>query len=197
MKILLLLALAPSFCLAQEIDPKVNPGSLFQPSYSNPFADRTARQVGDLVTILVNEQTLATYGASTKTSKDDKNGIQVNLFNDFLNGLFRPITTSASGSSSGQGSTNYNSRMATRLGATVIEVLPNGNLVIEAKRTLVTNKQTQMLALSGIVRRDDITPENTVLSSQISEAEIRMEGKGSIADRQRKGILTQIIDWLF
>lgn len=193
---LIALVLAGS-SLAQETEVKGNPGSLFEPEYVNPFTDRTARKVGDLITIVVTEQTLATYAAGTKTAKQDDHGINVNLFNDFLNRIFRPITTAATSSSEGSGSTNYNSRMSARLAAVVVEVMPGGNLVIEGTRTLVTNKQTQLLTLRGIVRRDDIRPDNTVLSSNIAEAEIRMEGKGSIADRQRKGILTQIIDWLF
>jgi flagellar L-ring protein precursor FlgH len=79
----------------------------------------------------------------------------------------------------------------------VREVTPSGQLVVEGTRSLVTNRETQTLVLSGIVRRDDIRADNTVLSTNLADAEIRMEGKGLIADRQRRGILTQIMDWLF
>ena len=79
----------------------------------------------------------------------------------------------------------------------VKQVMPNGNLVVEGRRSLVTNKQTQTIVFSGIVRQTDIRPNNTVLSTDVAEAEVKMDGSGVISQRQRKGILTQIIDWLF
>ena len=69
--------------------------------------------------------------------------------------------------------------------------------MIEGTRTIVVNKETQLFRLTGIIRIQDIKPNNTVLSESIAQAEIRMEGKGQIADRQRKGILTTILDWIF
>jgi flagellar L-ring protein precursor FlgH len=75
--------------------------------------------------------------------------------------------------------------------------MPNGNLVIEGRRSLITNKQTQTIVFSGIVRPSDIRPNNTVRSVNVAEAEIKMDGSGLISQRQRKGILTTIIDWLF
>lgn len=178
---------------------KTNPGSLYGPGSASIFADRTARNTGDLVTVIVDEQSLATYAASTSTSKSDRNSVNFKLFANFLDDLFKPIMngTGADSSSDGKGQTSHQSRMATRMSAIVKEAQPNGLLVIEGSRSLVTNKDTQTFVLSGIIRAMDIAPDNTIRSSQIAEAEIRMTGKGVIADRQRRGILTTIIDWLF
>jgi flagellar L-ring protein precursor FlgH len=80
----------------------------------------------------------------------------------------------------------------------VKEVLPNGNLVLEGTRDLKLNKETQQIVISGIVRRDDVRPDNTVLSENMAMAEIRSMGTGGvIADRQRRGILTRLVDFLF
>ena len=74
---------------------------------------------------------------------------------------------------------------------------PNGHLIIEGTRKIVINRETQLFKLTGIVRRDDITPDNSVLSESIAQAEIRFEGKGQIANKQRQGLLSQLMDWLF
>lgn len=181
---------------AQPTDP-VNPGSLFQPAFQNPFLDRLARRVGDTLTIVISEQSTSQFAASTETAKQDTHGIETQFFNELLDRLIRPIMTSASGSGSGRGTTQYNSRMNTRMSAMVKQVLPNGNLLVEGRRTLVTNRQTQTFLLTGIVRPEDVRADNSVRSEQIAEAQIRMEGSGSIMDRQRKGLLTQLVDWLF
>lgn len=159
--------------------------------------DNVARKVGDLLTVIVKEESIATYSAATNATKKDKNGIGVNLFNSFLNGIFQPFTTSSDSSNAGSGDTEYRSKMNSRLSVIVKEIVGNGNMVVEGTRTLVTNKETQTIVFSGVVRPVDIKPDNTVDSTKVGEAEIRMAGKGVIQDRQRKGFLTQILDWLF
>lgn len=182
---------------AQLSNDKSNPGSLFDSSYRNPFTDNVARQVGDVLTVLVSESTVASFNASTQATKSDNSGINVNLFNNILDRLFQPVTTSANSTTGGDGSTRQNSNMSATMSVVVKAVLPNGNLVVEGHRTLITNKQTQTLVFSGIVRPSDIRPNNTISSASVAEAEIKMDGSGVIADRQRKGILTEILDWIF
>ncbi|MCU0315175.1 MAG: flagellar basal body L-ring protein FlgH [Fimbriimonadaceae bacterium] len=177
--------------------PKENPGSLYGTQTVNPLHDRVARQVGDIVSVLIQEQSLSTFAAATKTQKSDNNSITLDSPLSLLNGLFRPFTTGSNGSSQGSGDTSQKSSMTARMSVIVKQILPNGNMAIEGKRSLVTNKQTQTFVLSGTIRPFDIKPDNTIDSSKIADAQIRMEGQGAIADRQRKGVITQIIDWLF
>lgn len=179
------------------IPDKTNPGSLTNSNSGNPFMDRVARRVGDIVTIVIQEETVSNFTASTNAAKTDSSNINANFFNDFLNRILRPVSTAASSSVGGNGRTNQSSNMSARMSVVVREVLPNGNLVLEGTRSLVTNRETQTIVLSGIVRPFDIKPDNTVLSTAIADAQIRMEGQGMIADRQRRGFLTQILDWLF
>lgn len=193
--ILLILGLLAA--VAASPQSKENPGSVYRDGATNPIRDNVARQVGDLLTVIVKEESLATYAASTKTDKSDSNRINVDFFNSFLNGIFRPFSTGATQASDGKGDTSYSSKMTSRLSVIVREVMPNGTLVVEGTRSLVTNKQTQTLVFSGLVRPLDIKADNTVESTKVAEAQVRMEGKGSIQDRQRKGILTQLLDWLF
>jgi flagellar L-ring protein precursor FlgH len=185
---------ASACALAQS---KSNPGSLFDPTARNPYIDNVARRVGDILTVVVDERTLADFNASTSASKNDSNSINAQFFIGLLDSLFKPVTTGANSSVSGDGQTSQSSRMSATMSTVVKQVLPNGNLVIEGRRSLITNKQTQTIVFSGIVRPSDITPRNTVPSTKVAEAEIKMDGSGLISQRQRKGILTQIIDWLF
>ncbi|MBS1705328.1 MAG: flagellar basal body L-ring protein FlgH [Armatimonadetes bacterium] len=172
-------------------------GSLYSDSKGNPFTDRTARGVGDILTIIINEATKATYSASTTASKTDSNSVGVQLFNKLLERLIRPWSTSGSSSNSGSGTSNRTGQVTAKMTAIVKQVMPNGNLVIEGTRTVVVNKEVQTFKISGVVRRDDVRSDNTVLSENIAEGDIRMEGKGLIADRQRRGLLTRVLEWLF
>jgi flagellar L-ring protein precursor FlgH len=184
-------------CTLALAQSKSNPGSLFDPSVRNAFTDNVARRVGDILTVVVDEKTLADFSASTSASKNDDNAVNAQFFIGLLDSLFKPVTTGASSSVSGDGQTSQSSRMSATMSTVVKQVLPNGNLVIEGRRSLITNKQTQTIVFSGVVRPSDITPRNTVPSTKVAEAEIKMDGSGLISQRQRKGILTQIIDWLF
>lgn len=176
---------------------KGNPGSLFDPTARNPFTDNIARSVGDILTVIVDEKTLADFSASTQATKNDKSAINAQFFIGLLDSLFKPVTTGANSSVSGDGQTSQSSKMSATMSTIVKQVLPNGNLVIEGRRSLITNKQTQTIVFSGVVRPTDIKPNNTVQSVNVAEAEIKMDGSGLISQRQRKGFLTQIIDWLF
>ncbi len=176
---------------------KGNPGSLFNSSSRNPFTDNVARTVGDILTVIVNENTLANFTAQTQATKNDSNAVSAQFFVSLLDSLFKPVTTGSNSSVSGSGSTGQTSKMSATMSVVVKQVMPNGNLVVEGRRSLITNKQTQTIVFSGIVRPTDIKPNNTVLSTDVAEAEVKMDGTGLISQRQRKGILTQIIDWLF
>jgi flagellar L-ring protein precursor FlgH len=197
MKRLLFTLIAAAFVATSHAQTKGNPGSLFDPTVRNPFTDNIARGVGDILTVIVDEKTLADFTASTQATKNDKNSVNAQFFMGLLDSLFKPISTGANSSVSGNGETSQSSRMSATMSTIVKQVMPNGNLVIEGRRSLITNKQTQTIVFSGIVRPSDIRPNNTVRSVNVAEAEIKMDGSGLISQRQRKGILTTIIDWLF
>jgi flagellar L-ring protein precursor FlgH len=174
-----------------------NPGSLFPKDYRNPLADRIARREGDLLTIIISESSLASFNASTTTSKKDQNSVSQILAPTLFKRLLPNLGTGANSSTSGQGATQQAGRLSARMTAVVKQVLPNGVLVIEGFRQVRVNKDTQTFLLSGMVRQDDVTAMNTVMSENIAEATIKVDGKGQISDRTRRGILTRIIDWLF
>ncbi|MFN8220880.1 MAG: flagellar basal body L-ring protein FlgH [Fimbriimonadales bacterium] len=183
-------ALLSTSALAQD-----NPGSLWSDT-KNPMVDRIARSVGDIVTIIVSETSSSSFAAQTSTSKSDSNSILKGL-GPVLGNLIPALSTGANGSSTGQGSTTQTGKLSARITATIKTVLPNGILILEGTKTVTVNKEVQTIKLTGMIRRDDIRSDNTVLSENIADAFIVTSGKGAIADRQRRGFLTRILDWLF
>ena len=70
-------------------------------------------------------------------------------------------------------------------------------MLIEGTRAIRVNKETQLFRLSGVIRRDDIRPDNTLLSESLADARIEVDGKGQVSDRTRRGVITRLLDWLF
>jgi flagellar L-ring protein precursor FlgH len=159
--------------------------------------------VNDIVTIVVVEQSTQSRSANTTTSKSTSRTAAINDF-PFLALPTRNATAasnmkfdiSGEAEHEGKGSIDRSDRLTAQIPARVVKVLDNGNLVIEGRRAVVVNNETQVMTVSGVVRPQDVTAANTVLSSQIADAEVQMEGRGLLAEAQRPGILYRFLDWL-
>jgi flagellar L-ring protein precursor FlgH len=98
------------------------------------------------------------------------------------NALQNLVTQSSTAGLSAQGQSATNSSLSTTLGGQVVEVLPNGMLVIEASREVEFSQQTQTIILRGLVRPEDISQQNQILSTAISDLELQVKGKGIVND---------------
>jgi flagellar L-ring protein precursor FlgH len=167
------------------------------------FVDHRARAVNDIVTIVVVEQSTQSRSANTKTSKDTSRTASLNDFP----GLMLPTRNATAAANlkfdlagkaahEGKGSIDRSDRLTAQIPARVVKVMDNGNLVIEGRRAVLVNDETQVATISGVVRPQDITGANTVLSSQIADAEVQVVGTGVLAEAQRPGILYRFLDWL-
>ena len=191
------LLLAAFSAYAQSEKDADKAGDLFATKgFHNPYEDRIAREEGDVLTILINENSASTYTASTNLSKTDSNSVN-KIGIPILGGLFSGLNTGATSSNAGTGTTNSTGNLVFQMSVKIKQVLPNGNLVIEGTRWIRVNKEIQSFKLTGTIRPDDVQSDNTVLSSKVDDAHIEVDGKGGIAARQRRGILTKILDWLF
>ena len=161
------------------------------------FSDRKARDVGDILTIVINESatTAATKGSSNSKSGNVSMNAGIGVF-DFLNSIF-PASAGGSDSFKADGNATSTNRAMGRVSVTVVEVEPNGNMVVEGTQSIWQNKNEHKITLRGVVRRDDVSYNNTVPSSQVADATIRFDGKGPLNSKQRQGILTQIFNILF
>ena len=121
----------------------------------------------------------------------------LSLFGTALGLLVEQFGIESSDEYSAAGSTDKSDSLVTTISAEVVEVLPNGNLYIEARRSIIINDETQMVVLSGVIRPRDITGSNTIPSNKMANAQITYTGRGPIARRQRPGILNKIFNWIF
>lgn len=172
--------------------------------------DQRARQVGDLVTVLVIESSEASREASTGVSRDTGVSAGVSSFlgmpshyglpDLYKSGGFSPeVSASTSNSFQGSGTTKRKDLLRTQVAARVVQVLDDGNLVVEGRRQVKVNEETQYLYVRGIARPTDITPDNTIPSPALADAQILYGGSGLLASQQRPGWMYRILDavWPF
>ena len=162
--------------------------------------------MGDIITVVVQETASANKSASTKASKDSSIESSASALFGFekavqlRNPNFNPgglIKTDHKDSFDGQGKTSRSGDFKTTLSAIVIKVYPNHNLLIRGSREITLNEEEQIITLSGIVRPEDLSFQNTVNSTKIANAKITYTGKGVIADKQHPGWVTRIIAWIW
>lgn len=170
----------------------------------NQFADRKASLTGDILTIEVQESAVAQSSQNKKTDRSSTIEDAVNrfLFSAAASGLGThhgelPSTSlSGSASTSGGGQINNSQSLSSRAAVLVTDVLPNGNLVIEGVRVVTFSNETQYIVLHGLVRPNDISPANTVYSSNIADARVEFVSEGMLTDAQKRGWLTKLYEKL-
>jgi flagellar L-ring protein precursor FlgH len=167
-------------------------GSMINPdNYRGLAADRRAHQVGDTLTVLVTETARATASANTDASGGVQLGGNAQYHNTTHNyGL------GLNGDDAGQGNTTRAGSLQAQLAVRVIGIENDGQLRIHGEQSVEINGEKQQFALTGLVRPEDISPKNTILSNRISEADIHYTGKGDISTAQRHSILYRITRWL-
>jgi flagellar L-ring protein precursor FlgH len=164
--------------------------------------------VHDLITIIVQEQSQQSSSAKLDTKKDSSMTGEITTLPDlvaFLEGRLESTDRSplvgAEGSANsnfkGDGKYERSERLTDRITAEVLDVKPNGTLVIEARRTIGKDKEVQTMVLSGKCRREDVTNANTILSSQLAELTVRVESEGDVKDTASKGFFTRLFDAIF
>lgn len=158
------------------------------------YADKKARNVGDILTIVINESTTQTAAKSRSNSKSGSIsvGSGTGIF-DFI----KAFSASGSDSFKADGSATDTNRFIGQITVTVVEVLPNDNMIVEGTQSIWQNRDEHKITLRGIVRRDDVTMANTVPSTKVADATLKFDGKGPLNAKQRQGILTQIFNFLF
>ncbi|MDQ1317587.1 MAG: flagellar L-ring protein FlgH [Candidatus Poribacteria bacterium] len=161
--------------------------------YTSLYSDHKACRIGDIVTIIIAESSKASKSDATQTSKKSgSNGSLNELFG--LSKLPLKMGVDAGSDYNGSGITTRSGSMDAKISVTVKEVMPNGNLMLEGTRNVNVNDEAQMITISGIVRPEDIGPDNTVLSIYMANAEIKYKGQGQTT--QKPGIVTGVTNIL-
>lgn len=161
------------------------------------YADHRAVRAGDILTVVIKETTNIT---ATKETKSNKTSTVQDAITSWFFGSqnSKPRNANASGINNydGKGNITDQQEVDANIAVMVTDVLPNGNFVIEGVRSVVYSNEKQYMILQGIVRADDITANNTVLSTQIANATVDIKEEGDLASGQRKGWLLRLNDFL-
>lgn len=186
--------LAVSLLAANLTLPMASAQSLWSDSSYNVFADRKARNVGDILTIVISETTSLSATRGNSNSKSGKTDLSagVGIF-DFL----KAASASGSDSFKANGQSTSNNTTRANVTVTVVDVQPNGNMTVEGTQSIWQNRDEHKITFRGVCRQDDVTANNTIPSTKIANATVKFDGKGPLNAKQRQGILTQIFNFLF
>lgn len=184
-------------------------GSIYQAAQDvRLFEDVKARRVGDVITVVLRESTSASKSAKTSADKDQNTEIASPTFFGAtptfnLPGII-PLDSnrdntleqnlSATRSFEGEADSSQSNSLAGEITVTISDVLPNGNLVVRGEKWLTLNQGEEFIQISGIVRPQDITTRNTILSTQIADARIAYSGKGALAESNQMGWLARFFN---
>ncbi len=184
-------------CLSSSADA----ASLFERRTKDSLiGDSKARAVGDLVTILIKESSKATQDTSIERKKESSTDASITTFffpsdkHLVKDGEKPAFKWSGKRESSGEGKSDSSAEIETKVTARVIDVQPNGNLLIEATREIEIGGSALKIVLTGIVRPDDIAADNTVESTFIADAKITYEGP--MMEVMKRGLLERLMDFL-
>ncbi|NQS97603.1 MAG: flagellar basal body L-ring protein FlgH [candidate division Zixibacteria bacterium] len=161
------------------------------------YSDHRAHEVGDVITIEIVEVAQASNEASTEIKKEQGSDVSISGSGplDFI-----PLTGfqgDVKNDYSGEGKTTRKGKLKAKITARIIQVLPNGNLLIEGSRVVDVNGERQTTVLTGVIRPQDITPQNIVYSYNIADAQISYTGRGPVQTSQRPGFFAKLLNWIF
>ncbi|HYG21185.1 MAG TPA: flagellar basal body L-ring protein FlgH [Verrucomicrobiae bacterium] len=176
--------------------------SIWQDRATPMYSDKRGTAVGDIITIVVQENTTTSKDNKTATSKQSAMDASIAsfLYSPAASGLLTKggqlpaIKMSSKNDFSGGGTIANTERMIARVAVQVIDVLPNRNLIVEGKRETSFSGEKQTVVLRGVVRENDVLANNTVFSYNVADATIQIVSKGTISDTQRKGWFSRIWD---
>ncbi len=178
-------------------------GAIFHTGYSaGLFENPTARNVGDTVTVVLQEATTAQKSSQTDTAKTTKDalsaptvlGMPVTIHGTaVLSGALNNANTF-----SGSGDSKQSDSLVGDITVTVMKRLENGNLLVRGEKYVDINQGSEYVRLEGIIRPIDISPENTIPSSEVADARIAYGEKGALNDANRPGLLSRFFNspWL-
>ena len=161
------------------------------------FADARAHRVGDILTIVLVESTQASKKASTSTSKKDDADIGAPTVLGrglSINGNPLSVGLGSERSFDGAGSSSQSNQLTGQITVTVAQRLSNGNLIVRGEKWLTINQGQELVRIAGIVRPQDISPDNSVPSTRVADARISYTGRGTLADANTRGWLSRFFN---
>lgn len=175
-----------------------NVGSIYQPSQGvSLYTDRRANRIGDIITITLSENTQSSKSANTDVSKDSS--VELNAPNILgTSPSFKNLDLSASANHSrsfnGSGNSNQSNSLTGSIAVTIANVLPNGLYVVKGEKWLTLNNGDEYIRIRGLIRPEDINPDNSIPSTKVADARISYSGTGDLAQANKAGWLTKFFN---
>lgn len=174
-----------------QTNPVLTSGSLFDSEYSqNLYSDIKAHRVGDIITVELAESTTAKKKAKTELDKstDVKLATPTILGKPAsFNGNALNATISSANAFAGESDADQSNSLTGSISVHVVQVMANGNLMVRGEKWITLNNGDEFIRLSGVVRPEDISPENSIPSMRVANARIQYSGTGAFADVQQQG----------
>ncbi|GAA5132039.1 flagellar basal body L-ring protein FlgH [Thalassotalea piscium] len=174
-------------------------GSLFKPNYvNNIYSDSKAHRVGDIISVILNESTQAKKNAKTELKKDNSanldpiiglGGAAINFKDDAIQ-----FGLNQSSNFKGDSKADQGNSLSGNISVHVLRVLPNGNLMIRGEKWMTLNSGDEYIRLTGIIRAQDISSNNTIVSNKVANARIQYSGTGSFAEVNEQGWLSKFFN---
>ena len=190
---------------AKQAESKPKDGSLYSEAYPGFLEDTRAVRVGDVVVVRIDEQANAQGNATTALSKSTNRNAGIEALLGLVPALQRAhpdldpnklVALAATSDFSGDGKTSRQGQLTGNIAVRVMQQMPNGDLFVEGTKVVMINHEEIHLYISGLIRRADIAPDNSVASSRIADAQVEFTGRGDVADQVDRGWLTKILDWV-
>ena len=161
-------------------------------TYRPLINDHRARAVGEILTVLIYETASSTTSAESDTNKSTDMSINAG-YDDTVHDASLGI-----GNNSGGGGTiNRTGRLMASVSVTIESILPNGEMQLKGEQSIEFNNENQFIHIEGRIRPEDISTDNTVLSTRLADAKIRYVGEGLLGRSQEPGYLTKFFNWIF
>ncbi|AWN16024.1 flagellar basal body L-ring protein FlgH [Salinisphaera sp. LB1] len=186
----------PTTAQPQPPPEQASNGSIFESSYNKPlFEDRRPRQVGDILTVVLNENLSATKSSAAKASRKGSIGFDPTSVPAALGAWLTKQKTKLSGSNDFQGSGNANASntFTGKITVTVMKVLPNGNLKVAGEKRIGINQGTEYVLFSGVVNPRMLDANSTITSTQVADARLEYYGDGYINEAEHMGWLQRVL----
>lgn len=176
---------------------KIATGGIYSNRQSDAWFGRGRNyQVGDIITVLLNESTQAARTQNTDVSRESKNSLptgfntKIGSINPFFNGI---DVNNNNNSSKGAGKADQKASLEGSVAVTVIEILANGNLMVRGEKKLGLTEGTEVIQVSGVIRPEDVGPNSTVQSRRLANAQIAYRGSGDLANATKAGWGTSLM----
>lgn len=193
--------LALSQAAASRTEPLASDGSLWRSGPSSLFGDRRARVLGDILTVVIEIDEQAKITNGTDRSRSGQEGLSVSSLFGLPESLANRgvaldpgVAANSSSGSSGLGTTRRQEEITLRVAATVVDILPNGHLVVLGSQEVRVNSELRDLQVAGIVRPEDISRRNEITYDKIAGARIVYGGRGQITDLQQPRYGQQMLE---